>query len=77
MTDAAFEEGWWGLEPGELGLQSRLQIHAVQGQGSQKIVELLAVSWGRASGSAGAVCSWCGCRRRGVLVSLVAVSAWD
>ena len=46
MTDAAFE-AWWGLEPGELGLQSRLQIHAVQG--SQKIVELLSVSWGRAS----------------------------
>jgi len=73
VTDAAFEEGWWGLEPGELGLQSRLQIHAVQG--SQKIVELLSVSWGRAS------VGFCWCRlflawlpASGALVSLVAVS---
>ena len=39
---------------------SRLQIHAVQG--SQKIVELLAVSWGRAS------VGFCWCR---LLVELI------
>lgn len=27
-----FEEGWWGLEPQEPGLQGRLHIHIVHGR---------------------------------------------